>query len=181
LSSLVAFKGLLELEESNGRGEADSLTGLIGLVRKVPNVDTVLLGNEDHSRSGGRERSAGVVGGLSVFRAEDRLFLIFKRCLPQAEVEVVDGEEHVIVEGGAFESQAGSVIALSIKVSTDELVFSLVFVSCLSGSRGLGLSPVDPDEVSLIRASIESGGGLLGVEQNSAQAEVAGTIRSSQL
>lgn len=145
MSSLVAFKGLLELEEGDGRGEADSLTGLIGLVRKVPNVDAVLLGNEDDSRPGGGEGSAGVVGGFSVFGAEDRLFLIFKRRLPQAEVEVVDGEQHVVVEGRAFQSQAGSVVALSIKVSTDQLVFSLVFVSGLSGSGGLGLSPVDPD------------------------------------
>jgi len=91
---------LLEFEESNSGGEADSLTRLIGLISEIPNVDTILLSNEDDSRTCGGESSASVVGGLSVFRSEDGLFHVLLRVginsggrsFPEAEVEVVDGK-----------------------------------------------------------------------------------------
>jgi hypothetical protein len=171
----------LEFEESNGGGKAQSLRGLIGLIREIPNVDTILLSNEDDTRPGGGESSTGVVGGLGVFRSEDGLFHFLERSLPEAEVEVVDGEEHIIIEGRAFESQARSIITLGIEVSAYKLVFGLVLISGLSRSRGFSLCPVNVDKVTFIRASKESMGGLMGVEENSAEAEVTRTILSSQL
>jgi len=171
----------LEFEESNGGGKAQGLRGLIGLIREIPNVDTILLSNEDDTRSGGGESSTGVVGGLGVFRSEDRLFHFLNRSFPEAEVEVVDCEEHIIIEGRAFESQTRSIITLSIEVSADQLIFSFVLISGLSRSRSFSLSPVNEDKVTFIRASKESRSGLMGVEKNSTEAKVARTIRSSQL
>jgi hypothetical protein len=145
LSSLDTFERLLELEEGNGGGKAQSLRGFIGLIREIPDVDTILLCNEDHTRSGGRESSTSVVGGLGVFRPKDRFFHFFKRSFPKAEMEVMDSQEHIIVEGRAFQSQARPIITLCIKVSADKLVFSLVLISSLSRSRSFSLSPVNED------------------------------------
>lgn len=102
LSSFNSLERLLEFEEGDGSGEADRLTRLIRLVSEIPNVNTILLGNEYHTRTGGRESSTSVVGVLSVFRSENRFFHFFKRSFPEAEMEVVDSQEHIIVEGRAF-------------------------------------------------------------------------------
>jgi len=172
---------LLEFEESNSSSKVESLTRLIGLICEIPNINTILLSNEDNSRTCRGEGSASVVGRFSVFRSEDRFFHILDRSLPEAEVEVVDGKDHVIVERRAFESQTRSIITLCIEVSADKLVFSLVLISSLSRSRSFSLSPVDIDQITFIRASEESRSCLVGVKQNSAQAKVTRTIRSSQL
>ena len=91
---------LLELEVGDSlRSQVHLDGGLVGLVVEVPDVDAVVLRDEDDTRSGRRESATSVLRATSVSRAENGLFTLKKTDLPNGEVEIVDGEKQVVVEG----------------------------------------------------------------------------------
>lgn len=91
---------LLELEVGDSlRSQVHLDGGLVGLIIEVPDVDAVVLRDEDDTWSGGRESATSVLRASSVSRAEYGLFALKKTDLPNGEVEIVDGEKQVVVEG----------------------------------------------------------------------------------
>ena len=62
-ASLSTLVTLLELEVSNClRGKVHLNRRFVGLIIKVPNVDSIVLSDEDHTWASGRESTAGILG-----------------------------------------------------------------------------------------------------------------------
>mmetsp|Transcript_47835 Transcript_47835/g.63236 ORF Transcript_47835/g.63236 Transcript_47835/m.63236 type:complete len:294 (-) Transcript_47835:1438-2319(-) len=132
---------------------------LVRLVIEVPNIDSVVLCDEDDSRSAGGEGTAGVLRAACVGRAEDRLFAVEQADLPNGEMEVVDGQEQIIIEGRPLEGQDGPRVAL-------RLVDAL---HVLSGALLITLdhradAPIDEGELAFVGSGPESGSGLASFE-----------------
>lgn len=91
---------VLELEVGDClRGEVHLDRWLVRLVVEVPNIHTVILGDEDHTWARRREGATSVLGATRVRGSEDWLVAIQHRHFPDSEVEVMDREQKVIVEG----------------------------------------------------------------------------------
>lgn len=89
LHHLVALLDL-ELEVRDGlRSQVHRNRGLVRLVIEVPNVDSIVFGNEDNTWACGRESTARVLGTSCVSRSEDGLIAVIHCDLPDCEVEVV--------------------------------------------------------------------------------------------
>ena len=84
----------LELEVSDGLGGQVHLDGgFVGLIVEVPDIDSVVLRDEDHTGAGRRESAAGVLRSTSVGRTENGLVSVRHAYLPDSEVEVVHGQD----------------------------------------------------------------------------------------
>lgn len=69
------------------------------MIIEIPDIDTVVLGDKDNAWACGTEGAAGVLRTTSVCRSEDGLFTIQQTDLPNSEVEVMDRQQEVVVEG----------------------------------------------------------------------------------
>ena len=86
----------LEVCDSWG-GEIEGKGGLVRLVNKVPNVDSVCLSDEDHTSSGWGEGSTSVVTAECIGRAENGIVKVYGS-FPDAEVEVMYSEQQILIE-----------------------------------------------------------------------------------
>ena len=62
-------------------------------------VDAVVLRDKDHTGACRAERTASVLGSLGVCGSEDGLFSVHQADLPDSEVEVMDCQQKIVVEG----------------------------------------------------------------------------------
>jgi len=106
LSAITAYGCLLELEVGDGlRSEVHLDRRLVRLVIEVPDVNAVVLRDEDNARAGRAERSTSVLRAARVGRPEDGLFTVEQTDLPNSEVEVMDGQQKIVIEGRPLESK----------------------------------------------------------------------------
>ena len=164
----LALVLLLELEVGDSlRSQVHLDGGLVGLVVEVPDVDAVVLRDEDDTRSGRGESAAGVLRATGVSRAEDRLLTLKKTDLPDGEVEIVNRQQQIVVEGRALESQNWARVTLRLVDALDVLSRTLLF-SLLNGSD----APVNERKLALVTGGPERRSGLIRLEQNTRQAEL---------
>mmetsp|Transcript_27060 Transcript_27060/g.41222 ORF Transcript_27060/g.41222 Transcript_27060/m.41222 type:complete len:256 (-) Transcript_27060:50-817(-) len=164
---------VLELAVHEGTGcEVESQTGLVRLIKEVPDIDTVRLRNKDDSWSCRGEGSASVMGAVGVCRNEDRPLVSIEVDLPDGEVEIMDGEEQVREEGRSFKSDCGAVLLLAVVSETHVLGELGAVVARIHGLD----APVNEDKISFIRDSPEGRRGLVIREEDSAEAKLTGAV-----
>lgn len=141
---------VLELEIGDGaRREVQSQRRLVALVDEVPHVDSIRLRDEDNAWSSRREGTTSVVRTESVRRTENRVVeIVTQGGLPNAEVEVVHGQDQVFKEGRSLKCDDRTIAALAFIYLAD--VLSKLCCIFTSTSRWLD-TPVNLNKVTFIR------------------------------